>query len=99
MQAAAAAATQIEELGPAMLQALMNLADGKLDDAHNGLTGGVCQRTSQRGCHMSLAMVEDAASKYDAAMEEYKESADSGLYAWGALNNLAYDLARDTALR
>ncbi len=98
MQAAAAAATSDpNSSAPAMLLALMNLADGKLDHAHSGLTGVLAKEPRNVDAHMSLAMVEDAGSKFDAAMEEYKKVLTLDSTHVGALNNLAYDLARDTA--
>jgi tetratricopeptide (TPR) repeat protein len=95
--AAAAAAADSNSSAPSMLLALMNLADGKLDDARVAITRILVREPRNVDAHMSLGMVEDAAGRYDAAMEEYKRVLGLDSTHVGALNNLAYDLARDAS--
>ena len=98
MQAGAAAAVaDPNSSAPPLLLALLNLSDGKLDDARGRLTAVLVKEPRNVDAHMSLAMVEDASGAYNKAIAEYKKVLDLDSRHLGALNNLAYDLARDPA--
>ena len=91
---AAAVAADPNSSAPPLLLALMNLSDGKLDDARAGLTALLAKNPRTLDAHMALGMVEDAATAYSRAIEEYKKVLEIDSGHVGALNNLAYDLAR-----
>jgi putative PEP-CTERM system TPR-repeat lipoprotein len=98
MQAGAAAAlADPNSSAPPLLLALLNLSNGKLDDARGGLMAVLAKEPRNVDAHMSLGMVEDASGAYSKAIGEYKKILDLESRHLGALNNLAYDLARDPA--
>ena len=96
--AAAAAAADPKSSAPPMLLALLNLSDGKLDDAH----GGVDRRCwpKNRATWMPTCRWRWWKMPPASTMRRWKSTRrvltlDSAHV--GALNNLAYDLARDSA--
>lgn len=90
---AAAKAADPKLIDADLLLAQLDARDGKLDDARKRLFAVITAKPADVSAHLLLGNVEQAASNYAAAIEQYRKAVELDEGSVEALNDLAYSLA------